>query len=111
MSLLRIIKAWVLLLLFVVYQVGTTGFVHEHIVNGVVVVHSHLSGNKEHGHTEKQVVSIDCLCHYVCSDLPEVLTITAPNVTLGVKEYAVTLVEEVTSEVLTFCLRGPPAKC
>ncbi len=111
MSLLRMIKAWVMLLLFVVYQVGVTSFVHVHIVNGVTIVHSHLLGDNEHEHTEKQVASIDCCCHYFCADVPEAVAVAAPNVVLLQVDYAEALVGEVTSDVPTFCLRGPPAVC
>ena len=111
MSLLRVIKAWVLLLLFVVYQVGSTSFVHTHIVNGVTVVHSHLSTQGDHQHTAKQVASIDCICHYFCADVPEAVAVAAPNVVLLQVDYAEALVGEVTSDVPIFCLRGPPAVC
>ena len=111
MSLLRIIKAWVMLLLFVVYQVGITSFVHVHIVNGVTVVHSHLLGDSEHDHTEAQVKSIELACHYACSDVPEAVAVAAPFVVSLHTDYAEALVEVVTSEVPTFCLRGPPAVC
>ena len=111
LSLLRMIKAWVMLLLFVVYQVGITSFVHVHIVNGVTIVHSHLLGDNAHDHTEKQVASIDCTCHYVCLDVPEAVAVAAPRVVLLQVDYAEALVRVVTSEVPTFCLRGPPAVC
>ena len=100
-----------MLLLFVVYQVGITSFVHVHIVNGVTIVHSHLLGDNAHDHTEKQVASIDCTCHYVCSDVPEAVAVAAPRVVLLQKVYAEALVRVVTSDVPTFCLRGPPAVC
>jgi hypothetical protein len=105
------IKAWVMLLLFVVYQVGVTSFVHVHIVNGVTVVHSHLLGDSEHDHTEKQVTSIVFCCHYFCADVPEAVAVVAPSVVLLQEDYAEALVGDVTSEVYTFCLRGPPAVC
>jgi hypothetical protein len=111
LSLLRMIKAWVMLLLFVVYQVGVTSFVHVHIVNGVTVVHSHLLGDSEHDHTEAQVKSIELTCHYVCSDVPEAVAVAAPSVERLQADYAEALVGEVTSDVPTFCLRGPPAVC
>ena len=111
LSPLRMIKAWVMLLLFVTYQVGITSFVHVHIVNGVTVVHSHLLGDSEHEHTEKQVTSIDCCCHYFCADVPEAVAVAAPRVVVLQKVYAEALVRVVTSDVPTFCLRGPPAVC
>ena len=111
LSPLRMIKAWVMLLLFVTYQVGITSFVHVHIVNGVTVVHSHLMGDSEHDHTEKQVTSIVCCCHYFCADVPEAVAIAAPYVERLQVDYAEALVGVVASDVPTFCLRGPPAVC
>ena len=111
MSLLRVIKAWVLLLLFVVYQVGSTSFVHTHIVNGVTVVHSHLSTQGDHQHTAKQVQAIDYICHYVCSDVPECVTLEAVCSELLQRHYAEALVSTLTTAVRAFCLRGPPAVC
>ena len=111
MSLLRVIKAWVLLLLFVVYQVGSTSFVHTHIVNGVTVVHSHLSTQGDHQHTAKQVQAIDYICHYVCSDVPECVTLEAVCSELVQRHYAEALVSTLPSAVHAFCLRGPPAVC
>ena len=111
LSPLRMIKAWVMLLLFVTYQVGITSFVHVHIVNGVTLVHSHLLGDNEHDHTEKQVASIDYCCHYFCADVPEAVVIAAPNVERLQVDYAEALVGVVASDVPTFCLRGPPAMC
>lgn len=111
LSPLRMIKAWVMFLLFVTYQVGITSFVHVHIVNGVTLVHSHLLGDNEHDHTEKQVASIDYCCHYFCADVPEAVVIAAPNVEHLQVDYAEALVGVVASDVPTFCLRGPPAMC
>ena len=111
LSLLRVIKAWVLLLLFVVYQVGSTSFVHTHIVNGVTVVHSHLSTQGDHQHTAKQVQAIDYICHYVCSDVPECVTLEAVCSELLQRYYVEALVSVLPSAVYTFCLRGPPAVC
>lgn len=100
-----------MLLLFIIYQVGITSFVHVHLVNGVTVVHSHLTVDNEHEHTENQVASIDCNCHYVCSEIPELISISAPTMTLSPIDYAEALVGVVKSEVSIFCLRGPPAMC
>ena len=111
MSLLRVIKAWAMLLLFVVYQVGITSFVHVHIVNGVTVVHSHLTVDNEHEHTANQVASIDYICHYVCSDVPECVTLEAVCYELVQRHYAEALVSTLPKAICAFCLRGPPAVC
>ena len=100
-----------MLLLFVVYQVGITSFVHVHIVNGVTVVHSHLTVDNEHEHTANQVASIDYICHFVCSDVPECVTLKAVCSEFVQRQYAEALVSVVRIAVRAFCLRGPPAVC
>ena len=100
-----------MLLLFVVYQVGITSFVHVHIVNGVTVVHSHLTVDNEHEHTANQVASIDYICHFVCSDVPECVTLEAVCSEFVQRQYAEALVSVVRIAVRAFCLRGPPAVC
>ena len=56
---LRYIVAPLLLLaLFLTYQVSITLFTHVHIVNGVMIVHSHPSSEKHHTHTTGQVILI-----------------------------------------------------
>ncbi len=46
-----------LLILFALYWCGITLFTHSHVVNGVVVVHSH-PYNTEHTHTQAQFETI-----------------------------------------------------
>lgn len=43
--------------LFVLYWCGITLFMHSHVVNGVVVVHSH-PFKAEHSHTKSQLETI-----------------------------------------------------
>ena len=53
-----IVAPLLLLALFLTYQVSITLFTHVHIVNGVMIVHSHPSSEKHHTHTTGQVISI-----------------------------------------------------
>ncbi len=53
-----IVAPLLLLTLFLTYQVSITLFTHVHIVNGVMIVHSHPSSEKHHTHTTGQVISI-----------------------------------------------------
>ena len=53
-----IVAPLLLLALFLTYQVSITLFTHVHIVNGVMIVHSHPSSDKHHTHTTGQVISI-----------------------------------------------------
>ena len=46
-----IVAPLLLLALFLTYQVSITLFTHVHIVNGVMIVHSHPSSEKHHTHT------------------------------------------------------------
>ena len=49
--------SFLLLLLFVLYWCGITLFTHSHVVNGVVIVHSH-PFSSEHTHTKGQFETI-----------------------------------------------------
>ena len=53
-----IVAPLLLLALFLTYQVSITLFTHVHIVNGVMIVHSHPSSEKHHTHTTGQVILI-----------------------------------------------------
>ena len=53
-----IVAPLLLLALFLMYQVSITLFTHVHIVNGVMIVHSHPSSEKHHTHTTGQVILI-----------------------------------------------------
>lgn len=51
-TIFRKILGVLLLTLFVGYFVGITFFPHKHVVNGVVIVHSHpFSSNEHHAHS------------------------------------------------------------
>lgn len=53
-------------LLFVFYLGGIMMFTHSHVVNGVIVVHSH-PGKVEHTHTAGQLETIFFLSHFFTS--------------------------------------------
>ena len=63
-------------LLFLAYWGGVTLFTHSHVVNGVVIVHSH-PFKTGHQHTESQAETIFFLDHYVASSVP-VLLVAVP---------------------------------
>lgn len=54
----RIVLPLLLLTLFITYQASITMFAHAHIVNGVMIVHSHPSSDLHHTHTVGQVITI-----------------------------------------------------
>ena len=63
-----IVAPLLLLALFLTYQVSITLFTHVHIVNGVMIVHSHPSSEKHHTHTTGQVIT-GLLCTFSCSTI------------------------------------------
>ena len=63
---LRRIMKFFLPLLFLTYWGGVTLFTHSHVVNGVIIVHSHPS-EANHQHTESQAETILFLDYYVAS--------------------------------------------
>ena len=63
-------------LLFLTYWGGVTLFTHSHVVNGVIIVHSH-PFKAGHQHTESQAETIFFLDHYVASSVP-VLLVAVP---------------------------------
>ena len=56
-------------LLFIAYLGGITLFTHSHVVNGVIIVHSH-PFKGQHEHTEVQLETIFYLASFVSSSLP-----------------------------------------
>ena len=54
-------------LLFVLYTVGNVLFTHSHVVDGVVIVHSH-PGKTGHTHSQQGLQTIFSLTHYAASD-------------------------------------------
>lgn len=68
MKLRNIMKCF-LPLLFIAYLGGITLFTHSHVVNGVIIVHSH-PFKGQHEHTEVQLETIFYLASFVSSSLP-----------------------------------------
>lgn len=72
MEKLRSIMKFFLPYLFIFYLGGITLFTHTHVVNGVIIVHSHpFKGT--HEHTEVQVETIFYLTSFVASSVPTLL--------------------------------------
>jgi hypothetical protein len=84
-----IIAPLLLLTLFLTYQVSITLFTHVHIVNGVMIVHSHPSSGKHHTHTTGQVISIAHLStiHTLEAEVQAEMTVFRPL--LYVLEYKI----------------------
>jgi hypothetical protein len=111
MALKRYIASWSMLLLFVVYQIGAVSFPHVHIINGVAIFHSHFSSDDNHEHTAKQVDSLDCICQFVCSDVPTLVSFVPLVRSEVVVRYAEPLFAEHKGSVNHFNKRGPPSIC
>ena len=63
---IRELMAMAMLLLFVAYYGNATLFYHTHIINGVVIVHSHMHNNHHHDssdgeHSASQITLISAL--------------------------------------------------
>lgn len=70
---LRRIMRYFLPLLFLTYWGGITLFTHSHVVNGVIIVHSH-PFKAGHQHTQEQAETVFFLGHYAASALPALLS-------------------------------------
>ncbi len=57
----KYIMSLCLLILYMVFQAGTSVFPHTHIVDGEKMVHSHPYSSANHTHTEDQVAAIELL--------------------------------------------------
>ncbi len=74
MKKLRQMMKWFLPLLFITYLGGITLFTHSHVVNGVIIVHSH-PFKGAHEHTEVQLETVFYLTSFLSSSLPELLAV------------------------------------
>lgn len=60
---------WGLLVLFSTYFLSISIFTHTHIVDNVLVVHSHPYKSSSHQHTTNALMLIDQISHFNVSDL------------------------------------------
>lgn len=100
-----------LLALFLAYQVSVTAFTHAHIVNGVMIVHSHPSSDKHHTHTAGQVITIACLSTLQGLEAGPEATAEAGRPVLRVLEYPADTFCAHASHVSVPSLRAPPSCC
>ena len=98
-------------LLFLAYWGGVTLFTHSHVVNGVIIVHSH-PFKTGHQHTESQAETIFFLDHYVASSVP-VLLVAVPCfcALLGLLVVARTSCLCLRRPDDGIRLRAPPVRC
>ena len=97
------------LLLFVWHFCSANLFTHEHIINGVKVVHSHISNNAKHQHSACEFSTIYSLTHFNATRINCFITLA---VSIGV--LLITSAKPQRNTLLFVhlkcCLfRGPPA--
>ncbi len=66
-----------LLTLFAVYYSIIAIYTHVHIINGVMVVHSH-PFHGQHTHTEGQLLVLNFLSHFYSEEVGETVSFTIP---------------------------------
>ncbi|MDE6799092.1 hypothetical protein [Bacteroides caecimuris] len=106
-----ILTPLLLLTLFLTYQVSITLFTHVHIVNGVMIVHSHPSSGKHHTHTTGQVISIAHLSviQTLEAEAPTEVSVFRP--VLYVLEYKTNTFRAKAPYTQCVRLRAPPFYC
>ena len=111
MEKLRSIMRIFLPLLFITYLGGITLFTHSHVVNGVIIVHSH-PFKGEHEHTEVQLETIFYLSSFILSSLPELLTAVSAFLFV-LRILGTSLIERIiyVKPCSSVNLRAPPLSC
>lgn len=101
-----------LVALFLTYQVSITMFTHVHIINGVMIVHSHPSSDDHHTHTAGQVITIAHIGSYQTPE-PEagVSNVTVECPLLYVLGLNTNTFRAVAPHTHCVHLRAPPAYC
>lgn len=100
-----------LLALFLTYQASITMFTHVHIVNGVMIVHSHPSSNKNHMHTTGQVISIAHLAAINTLAAEASTTIIVDRPVLYVLKCQTIIFRAPAPHTHCIHLRAPPCYC
>jgi len=106
-----IVAPLLLLTLFLTYQVSITLFTHVHIVNGVMIVHSHPSSGKHHTHTTGQVISIAHLSTIQTLEAGVQIEVTVFRPVLYVLEYKTDTFRAKALCTQSIHLRAPPFYC
>ncbi|MFA6812793.1 MAG: hypothetical protein WCR45_06855 [Bacteroidaceae bacterium] len=106
---LNIIVHIILSIVFLSYEMMTTCFTHTHIINGVIIVHSH-PYNKNHPfkHTKNQAYTFRALGHHVVTEAPPIINIPEEKWQI----IGITLIPHIESffskTICDFLLRAPP---
>lgn len=100
--------SFLLLVLYMGYFAGVNFFVHSHMVQNHLVVHSHPYASKNHNHSDKAIQLVDLLQDYTST---EPVHVDAPHcavIDLLVEASALPLEHIVASSGLYSQLRAPP---
>ncbi len=98
-----------LLALYLTYQAGIMAFAHFHVVNGVMLVHSHPSSDHQHTHTTEQAIIIAQQSHVQTleAELPSHVEAYLPVV--RVLEFQIPVFHLKAPHTHCVQLRAPPA--
>lgn len=95
-------------ILFIFYFGGITLFTHTHVVNGVIIVHSH-PYKAEHTHTAQQAETIFFLSSlYTYGDIPQPLTPVLWLTLIGILVAPAVSNKPLCSTYGVISLRAPP---
>lgn len=96
-------------LIFIMYISGISLFPHTHIINGNIIVHSHIYFG-HHDHTDSEIVTIEQLS--TCYFQENILHIDIPeNISVLLYSFAVpsTIDGKYSEHLKSETLRGPPS--
>lgn len=94
--------------LFVLYWISGTFFVHQHTIDGVRVVHSHPYTDSNHGHSQSDLMWIAFMGHPDMEDLPLSAFIPSVVFTFAVIVFPVCTSPLFRGESSLISLRAPP---
>lgn len=95
-------------ILFIFYFGGITLFTHTHVVNGVIIVHSH-PYNSEHTHTAQQAETIFFLSSfYTYGDIPQPLSPVLWLSVIGILTVPTLCYRPIKTTYGVISLRAPP---
>lgn len=101
-----------LLALFLTYQVSINMFAHVHIINGVMIVHSHPSSDNRHTHTAGQVITIAQIGSYhTVEPVAGAYRADVERPVLYVLQFNANTFRAVAPHTHCIHLRAPPAYC
>ena len=101
-----------MLVLFLAFRVGTTAFSHVHVIDGVMVVHSHphpLSSG--HTHASGQLLTIAMLSNIVAEPATDIEPVTVVRPLLHLHLCPPQPMETPVAASPVISLRAPPVSC